>query len=663
MQEKGYSVGDARDGLTPEEEHKVEVKIDKMLDIKQPDTPEPEKPAESDEALPPIDIFSDPKTAPDVPDEVLKTVGHKEEHEKDEKLLPAEASPDGPDPLADPKTDKLVDEITAKEGDEVLAAEDAKIVQKAFEPKKSFGAKIKNFFAGWWGNKRARWTSIAAVVVLVGTAAILPTSRSFALNLVGVRATAEVTVLDSTTNLPLKGATVQLGSQTGQTDKNGNVSLSHVKLGSQMLTVQKVAFATSTTHVSLGLGTNHLDQVALKAVGAQYHFTVVDYVSGKPVTSASATSGEANAVADKKGNIVLTADSSGAATLDVSISAKDYHTTKVSVPIGTTATTTVQLVLAREEVYISKQSGKYDVYKSDIDGQHKTLLLAGTGNENDQISLVSHPTDEVAALISTRDNTRDSGGYLEQALTIINVDDGSDLTIDHSDRIQIIDWIGDRLVYAKVNPGASAGNPQRYLLMSYDYATKQRLTLAHANYFNDVVSANGVIYYASSNGYSGGVSQFAKVNPDSTGSQVLLTNEVWNIFRQDYDDFALDTATNWYTFALGSSKPASTPNAPANANTSRLYIDSPDGKHSLWVDTRDGKGALISYDTTAQKDTVLTEQSGLTYPVRWLNDTTVIYRISTPSQSADYVVSLSGGTPKKIADVTNAAGITRWYYY
>ena len=79
--------------------------------------------------------------------------------------------------------------------------------------------------------------TIAGLVVLLLVAAILPPSRAFALNLIGVRATASVTVLDATTQLPLKNANVSLGSVTAKSDAKGQVTLSKVKLGSQQLSV------------------------------------------------------------------------------------------------------------------------------------------------------------------------------------------------------------------------------------------------------------------------------------------------------------------------------------------------------------------------------------------------------------------------------------------
>ena len=321
----------------------------------------------------------------------------------------------------------------------------------------------------------------------------------------------------------------------------------------------------------------------------------------------------------------------------------------------------ISLVSDLKSVFISKQSGKYDVYKSDVDGANKSVLLAATGNETTDNTLVPNPNGEVAALINNRDNQRDSNGYLLQTLTLINIATGTPTIIDHSERIQPVDWFGDRFVYVIIKAGASAANPSRYQLMSYDFRTNQRLQLDHANSFNDIVSANGSIYYATSNAYNGGVSQFNRIDADNSNKQVLLVDEVWNIFRIDYNNFHLVTGDNNYTYKIGDSKPAST--SQSYDGQSRLYIDSPDGMHSLWVDQRDGKGTLLLHDIANNKDTVLAQETGLNYPVRWLGNDLIVYRINSPKETADYIVSTNGGSPKKIADVTDAAGLTLWYYY
>lgn len=82
-----------------------------------------------------------------------------------------------------------------------------------------------------------------------------------------------------------------------------------------------------------------------------------------------------------------------------------------------------------------------------------------------------------------------------------------------------------------------------------------------------------------------------------------------------------------------------------------------------WVDERDGKGVLLNYEHDTKQEKTLQAQGGIKSPIRWLDEDHVVYRVADGRETADYVMSLSGGEPKKVRDVTNTAGIDRWYYY
>jgi Tol biopolymer transport system component len=198
--------------------------------------------------------------------------------------------------------------------------------------------------------------------------------------------------------------------------------------------------------------------------------------------------------------------------------------------------------------------------------------------------------------------------------------------------------------------------------MSYDYVVKDNRQLAAGNYFNDVITAGSRVYYAPSSSLQPNGASLFRMKPDGGSKQTLLPQETWNIFRTAYDKLVLSVPGTWYEYTLDAATPVKLEGQPASL-VSRVYVDSPDGKNSLWVDTRDGKGVLLMYDVNAKSDKILRTQSGLKNPVRWLNDRTVVYRINTDQETADYAMSLDGGDPVKIRDVTNTGGIDKWYYY
>lgn len=565
--------------------------------------------------------------------------------------------------VASPETDKAVDDIVATESDELLEVEDA--VRDSDEPVKAEKKPRRGpwqLLKAWWAKPAFRKITIIFVLVIVLAASFVPWTRYFLLNSVGVRAKSSLIVLDQSTQQPLKNVTVSLGSAKAITDESGKVTLQKVKLGSTVLTIEKRAFAPIQKTLVVGLGSNPLGDFTLTPTGSQYSITVVDFLSGKPVSKVQASSGEANAISDDKGVIKLTVDKTDDEAFIVELQAAGLRTEKITLDPNDKSVRSVKLVPARKQVFVTKRSGKYDIYSVYIDGKDESLVLAGSGHEKEGMVLVPHPSEEVVAYVSTRAGQQNSDGYVLSNLILLNLEDNSTTNIGASERIQIVDWSGDRLVYVQIAAGSSGDSPNRYRLMSYDYKDGSSKELANSNFFNDVIAANGTIYYAPSSAYQTVKTNFYKINADGTNQQTIFDQEVWNIFRTSYDHFALSVQQQWYDYRLGDKSPTKLGSAPVD-QISRVYINSPDTKHSLWTDNRDGKGALLSYDTTAQKDATVRSQSGLGYPIRWLNDNSLVYRVQTDQETADYAISIDGGEPVKIRDVTNSGGIDRWYYY
>lgn len=560
----------------------------------------------------------------------------------------------------DPAIEKAVDDITASEADAVLEAEDAEL-EKAFKPegKKTFKDKISHAFNAWWNNKKLRYGTFAGLAVLVLVIMAIPPSRYFILNTAGVRASASVIVNDDSTQQPLKNVDVTVANVTVKTDSKGTAKLSHLKLGSTKLVIKRRAFATVNKTVVVGWGSNPMGSFSVKPTGSQYDFNVTNFLSGKPIEKAEASAGEADAIADDKGQLTLTIDPSQSSPLEVTIKAEGYRDEVISLNLDDKSAHEVKMVPSTKHAFVSKRTGKYDLYAIDLDGKNEKLLLAGSGNERSDLTMAPHPSGHVVALASSRDNTRNKDGYLLTTLNVINTDTGEVTEVTKSESIQMIDWVGDRLVFVQIAAGASANNPNRQRLVSYNYVTDTQKELASSNYFNDVVSGAGTIYYAPSDTNNAGV---FKINPDGSSKKTILNKTAWNLFHTQYDHLTISVSNDWYDYKLGDSSATKLAGAPASQQN-HPYQDDSNRKHSLWVDDRDGKGVLLEYDVEAKKDTVLRTQSGLSIPAYWFNDSTIIYRIHTPAETADYVLNLDGGQPRKISDVNNTTGIGNWYYY
>jgi hypothetical protein len=613
-------------------------------------------------------------SAPELPHEVAKEYGiHKDgvhptepslktEDEQNETNDETIGSP-GSDERSiddDPKTDAAVDDILTKESDQLLAVQDGNVPHAELPHKqRGFWGKIGHFFAAWWQNKWARWITIIILLAAIVTVSAIPKARYKVLNTVGVRSSASVVVLDNTTQLPLKNVTVTIGDEKSLTNRDGKATFKDLKLGDYQLAIKRIAFASYKQKVTIGWGSNPLGAFKIKATGIQYVLLVTDFISGKPVEGAEVISDEANALSDKNGKIILTVEDTATTKLSVSLNAKGYKSQQLMLDAAIEAPTKVVLVPAAKQVFVSNQSGKYDVYASDLDGQNRKLLLAGTGNEGANISLVVSPDGTRAAMVATRDNLRDGDGYLMQALTIIDLARGTSVTVDHAEQLQLIDWIGNRLIYRMTLAGASASNSQRSRIISYNYDTNARVQLANANQFNAVFSTRGFIYYTASSTDPDATMGLFKVKSDGTSRKRLSDDETWTALRTGYNVVSVQTPDGWRSFDIEHETFTKTGQPPTVANVP--FVDNTDATASLWTEQRDGQGTLLLHNNSKNTDKVLVRQDGIAQPIRWVSDDLIIYRVSNTSETADYAVSTKGGQPHKLTDVTATFGFAQIY--
>jgi hypothetical protein len=590
-------------------------------------------------------------------EEQLEDISNEAELDQKDNVADEEIPVEDPKVITDPETDKAVADIVASESDEIL-----EIVRDTDEPVAAPKKPRKSFFKALGSLLRkpaTRW--LLAILFLGGgsAAAVVPTSRYFMLNTAGVRVSSSVVVLDESTGQPLKNVEVRLGNSSGTTNDEGLATLSKVRLGNNVLSISKRAFASQSKTVVIGWGSNPLGNINLTPTGTQYTILTTDFLSGKALGKVAASSGQADALSDDKGVIKLTIDKPADGEMTIDLKLDGYRSESLVINPDDTAEHAVKFVPAKKHAYISKRTGKYDIYSSYIDGKDEKLVLAGSGNERDDMVIVPHPKDNVIAYVSTRAGQRNSEGFVLSNLLLINLADNESHNVVASEQIKIISWAGDRLVYVQIAAGASADTPDRYRLMSYNYKDESSKELAKSNFFNDVMGVGNVVYYAPSSAYQTGATNFYSINADGTNKATVFDKEVWNMFRTSYDHLALSIQQQWYDYRLGDKQPTKLNAAPAD-QTSRVYIDSPDGKHSVWVDNRDGKGVLLSYDSVAKNDKILKSQNGIGYPVSWLSDSVVVYRVKNNQETADYAMSLDGGEAVKINDVTNSTGLGRW---
>lgn len=530
-----------------------------------------------------------------------------------------------------------------------------------------FGHKQKphHLLSKWWHNKKARYTTVIIFLVSIVGLFLVPVTRYFILNTFGVRSSMSITVIDKSSNQALRMATISVGGSSAQTDDNGNATVQKVKQGTSKIIIEKKAYAKLEIPVTVGWGSNPQGKVFLQPTGVQYTIFVKDWLSGNPIEKVEAIAGQANALSDKDGKIVLTLDQEDYEKNKTATVKKDLYRDEQVDLDSTDKFKDIIMAPSRRHMSVTKKSGKYDVISGYIDGKDEKVLLTGSGYEKEDLALIEHPEKNLAVYISSRDNKRTSKGVLMSSLMIVDEEAGSSRltsTIGQSERYQPVGWMKDNFIYAFLNNGVNFDSPELYKLMSYDYQTGQSKQIATANYFNDImIFGDRVLYtagFASENKIQDKIGLFS-VNSQGGDSKRLMDQESWNMLRTGYQTVAFTTGTNWFEYRLGANQITNIAGAPAIQKT-RIYSDHPTQKKSLWIDERDGKGVLLAYDLSTGKDTVLYTISGLRQPAQWLNNEMLFFRVSNSQETADYAISLNGGSPKKIRDVTNANGADYW---
>lgn len=554
--------------------------------------------------------------------------------------------------LLGPDTNEAIDDIVLAESDESLEKEDfEKSDIKVVPAKTGLKQKFKGWAIAWWNNKKLRYSTLAGLGILFVVLLLIPFTRYSVLNIVGVRVSSSMTVIDSQTRLPLKNINVEIQGKTSKTDEDGKTTLNGLKLGKSKLTITKRGYADNNKDITLGWGSNPIGDQELLATGEQFTFVLSDWKSDKAITDAEAVAGENNALADKDGKIILTVGEENIADVEVVIKAEGYREEKLSSDKLVDGDIALKLVPSRKHVFVSNRNGDYDLFKIDADQKNEEILLPATKKEREVPRVLQHPNKDIVAFVSSREGDQNAGGFVLDGLFIIDSVSGTSERIARSEQLQLIGWSGDSLIFWQVVEGTSQANPERSKLVSYNHVTGERIDLALANYFNDVELIGDVVYYAVSS-YAVPQSQAklftVKVNGEEKNK--LLDSQVWNIYRTAYSTLLFSAVDQkWYErVGVTELKELGQQAYPTAIN----FVDSPNSSLTAWVEVRDGKGVLLKSNTETFEETQVLSLAGLNEVLYWVNESTIVYRVISSEETADYILNLDGGDASKITDVT-----------
>ncbi len=651
--------------LLNSESAKLDVRVDEIMGAKKIDDI---KPAITASPTPPIDIFAGRKTSPEVSAKVLKDISDvpeiKASHQEDKP--DDENKSDEPEPLSNKvELNENKEENTAsteKLAESVLPKTDTKEFKRPDDLKKH-----KNIFKKKW-----MIALISFVFLLIAIAAV-PFSRYYLLSLF-LKETVVVNVIDSKTSSPVSNAVVVIDDQSAKTDSNGKVTLK-VPVGKATVGISKQYFTSYKGTYFVGLKSGQATKIQLVATGRQVQVTVLNRITGSPLIGAEVAVLDTTAKTNSKGqaSIVLPTKNT---TESIAISAAGYNSAqfKVQITDKILVENTFNLTPAGQIYFLSNLSGKLDVVKSDLDGGKRQTVLAGTGSEDPNSTILMASRDWKYVVLKSIRNTAKPALYLIDTATdtATNFDSGNAT-------FTLIGWAGNNFVYDVIKDSVLTSQPGHQSLKGYNadngqlnlldqnQAEGSSTTYAYEAFYNFIINGSSLAY--TTQWYSGGTgaefdltsktNAIRSVQANGQAKKDLQTfpaannsytqavkykpqNIYYAVYTQDY------TAT-FYELQNSTVSVNSSINQATFSNQYPTYLTSPLGVQSFWSELRDGKKTIFVGDQNGVSPKQIASLSEYT-PYGWFSDN---YLLLAKNNSELYVTTnspTSDKTPLKITD-------------
>jgi len=530
-----------------------------------------------------------------------------------------------------PDTDKAVDDIVAKESDLVLAVDDMLAANKSEKPSSSSWAdRFKKLI-------HSKWTWISIVVILCALFAF-PTTRYKIVGLF-IKKQVSISVIDSQTQTPVSDAEVSINGAKDKTNANGDVTIK-ASIGGQTILVSKQYYRSATLHYFVALKSPKPVTIKLVATGRLVPITVINSISGKPVSGAEVHILSTSVKTNSSGlaTVALPIDSSSyEASVDLSgynVKKSPIVLTNVPVPANT-----ISLTPSGTVVFLSNQSGILNVVKSNLDGSNRQTILAGTPTETPATTrLIASKDWQYVILQANRDGTR-------PALYVIDTSNDQVSEFDNSNAaFNLIGWYGHNFVYSLTTNNEPQSQADVQAIKEYD-ADNQQLNLidedqilgsgasyAYQAFSNFYIINNSLVYSAmwmdegnydlsNANDVIRAVNLSSQVKSDQESFAAATTGIIQSTqYQPEAVYFAVQTTAGTVTYYQYQNQTAQTA-AIDQATFQKAYpsyIDSPSGDHTLWSTGNDA-GVLFVGDTNGNNPSQVT-LSGNYSPYGWYGE-------------------------------------------
>ncbi len=572
----------------------------------------------------------------------------------------------------DAATDSAVADIVAKEGDQLLAAEDMARAQTSGPvfKKPRRGAKFRRLFT-------SKWSLLLIPIILIALVAV-PYSR-YKLAGLFIKKTLTVMVIDSKTSKPVSGALVSFNDHSAKTNAAGQASLV-VPVGTGQLSVTKSYYQSYNLKKTLGIGSMvPVSRVNLLATGRQVPITVFNKLTNKPVVGAMIKVLGTSAISDASGKVTIvlpTKTSSVTATL----SAPGYNDASASIEVtdSVVPSNSLSLVPAGALYFLSNSSGSIDVVKTNLDGSGRHVVFAGTGKEDAATTSLIASRDWRYAVLRTRRDGSQNALYLIDTST----DKATQFDSSPSTIYTPVGWSNHSFVYDTVRTSQTQSQAGRESLKSYN---AEQLQLNQLDQSQAVGTSASFTYQAFNNVFllDNLVVYNAQWTPGSTSgtpydlssqSNTIRTVGASGQAKKDVQSYAASdigyvqtahetpaiidfgiynsktTQMTYYKYSNNSVTTDASVTADTFKKTYPVYLASPDGTKSFWNDQVKTKQALLVGDRSASNPVTIAS-AGEYAAYGWY---TADYLLLSRAGSGLYIVPVSGissnGGPIKVGD-------------
>ena len=418
----------------------------------------------------------------------------------------------------------------------------------------------------------------------------------------------------------------------------------------------------------------------MATTGKLVQIRITDRLSGKPIAEAVVAKGSTiYGKTDVNGKVTVVVPINGQ-KLDATVTIGKYNVLSTTI---TPKSTELQLIPSGHLYFLSKQSGKIDVIKTNLDGSDRRTVVAGTGDENNQTTTLLASRDwKYLAFKSKRAPNK------PEALYIINTSDDSYKVVDEADAMfGMIGWIGHSFVYEAHRNTGAFWQAKTVAIKGYE-AEKGMLTTLDENASVPESTQYNAFYEQIGNSYivndrllyskvwtrSGLGSDIqvgdkqsiiASVAPDGTARKVLKSfspNTVSAINARMYQPQGLYYQMSPVTGekpTYGQVDNGAYKNIPDfdefYSKTYPFYLVSPNGTATFWAEERDGKNALFIGGSNA--DNKVQAAAASEYKAYgWLTDDWLLVQ---KKDSELYITTKeqlkAGGQPLKVSDYHRTA--------